>query len=860
MAVPGTDIELITGGVDTRSLTRGSWAQNVWRPDDDGHVSIRSGFGQVSQLNTTLTNFSDVSSGAVPLDFDPGYQKHLGSHTIQTDFGTTQVISAFHLRASSGEGVSGTSANIANRWGNYYSVSIVDVDTGETYEEVLHNHTSQNRSQTDGFTDTQTNIPSQWHGCYETNEDYDRQNFVGGSDAPFFFLTFQSGVLFGNESTGIMSYFPVDFRVRKDQQVETAQRNDWVNGRAESSLVSRLVAVDGVFSDGFVYRSDSGLPAIKTIAQSGGRLVIAGKNELYFSDPGTPNSFISTNFIKIPTSGSITAVAEVLDNLMVFTENETFFYQPSIGAVSSDGNLLTISKTVGCIAQSAVYGGGTGVFWVDNNGIYSSGNGMSVDRISDSIDSFFGSGVTSPLNHYLTNSGISDPVSDAQPRTLYKHVKDETISVAFWQERNALFVCFSGNKAAWVLSGGEWSIWPFESSMALKLGAPVVGVTSNIDNPFILQESGRLFMCGGVEIQKFIDGNSADYINNTSYYLLEYGKGGGLDRSVKNEDTRSVMGYWKLVSGTPSYETRYYIGKPTYNHKEKWYEIPIDLVTGAATNNPTSFNLSFDWDDANFSFLSTGIVPTERLNNRTIYSHIITPAAGNDNLALSFSVPAVTNTTVSQRNPWYILVGNPVGSDSWGYGINNVIAAANGSTLVGVYVWQEFYGTLNADDSVAQPVDWAYKGQQVSENNAQIQARGLYTSMVSRGSAKAPMGTGWLWGLFNTLLGSDWKDWSTQVVDYEGPNIEAITNKLTIRSRFKGSSLSTRTFDDEPQYGTYLIDDEEFDTMATSDSVRGETISYMMFGFIRNKAEGLRIRSSKMLVRFRSRSRRRGGR
>ena len=134
--------------------------------------------------------------------------------------------------------------------------------------------------------------------------------------------------------------------------------------------------------------------------------------------------------------------------------------------------------------------------------------------------------------------------------------------------------------------------------------------------------------------------------------------------------------------------------------------------------------------------------------------------------------------------------------------------------------------------------------------------------MSSHGSATSKLSPAWLWGVYNTLLGSDWKDWSSQVIDYSGGNIENVVDKLTVRSRVQDSAgdMKLRKFDGAPKYGEFLIDDEEMDTIATSDSTRGQRISYMLFGFIRNKAESLRLSSVKMSVRTRKGTRRRSGR
>ena len=56
----------------------------------------------------------------------------------------------------------------------------------------------------------------------------------------------------------------------------------------------------------------------------------------------------------------------------------------------------------------------------------------------------------------------------------------------------------------------------------------------------------------------------------------------------------------------------------------------------------------------------------------------------------------------------------------------------------------------------------------------------------------------------------------------------------------------------------YLIDDQELDTIATSDSVRGESVSYMFFGFMRDIAMSLKIPSLKAVIESVGSRRRRG--
>ena len=180
------------------------------------------------------------------------------------------------------------------------------------------------------------------------------------------------------------------------------------------------------------------------------------------------------------------------------------------------------------------------------------------------------------------------------------------------------------------------------------------------------------------------------------------------------------------------------------------------------------------------------------------------------------------------------------------------------------------------NDARAQSVDWAFKAGQKGTRDSQIRARGLYTRMGSRGASIATdglLGDGWLWGAYNVILGSDRKPYSTQVLDIGStvitPNITKIVNKISIRSRYRKMTgeLAKRTFGGGPVWGeiadknsgNYLIDDTQLDNIAISDSVKGQELSYLVFGFMRGRAEGLVLESILADVR-RIGSRRRTGR
>ena len=58
--------------------------------------------------------------------------------------------------------------------------------------------------------------------------------------------------------------------------------------------------------------------------------------------------------------------------------------------------------------------------------------------------------------------------------------------------------------------------------------------------------------------------------------------------------------------------------------------------------------------------------------------------------------------------------------------------------------------------------------------------------------------------------------------------------------------------------GNYLIDDEEVSEIITSDSVKGDKVTYMIFGHIQNKAQALTLGSVKVLFRALGFTRRKG--
>ena len=126
MATPGQERQLLKRGLEQDGLVRGGWAQNMWLAD--GSVSVRPGWGVLAELDTTLGSDVTYNAASAPLSYFTtnvfGYEKHLGSAFVETNFGHQQIVSVFVARVTTGS--LGADARVG-RVGSVYAVRIFDV-------------------------------------------------------------------------------------------------------------------------------------------------------------------------------------------------------------------------------------------------------------------------------------------------------------------------------------------------------------------------------------------------------------------------------------------------------------------------------------------------------------------------------------------------------------------------------------------------------------------------------------------------------------------------------------------------------------------------------------------------------------
>lgn len=881
MAATTVEVELVRGGMSMSQTDKPDWVQNLWRPLGSNSWQTRPGFGQVDQFDTTLI----ALTGA-----DRLYRKHLGSTIIHTDFGHDQIISIFINEAMSTSGNTLTTGNVNPiLFSSFYSVNVYDVETGVRWEEIVHRHTSQNVADTLQM--------DEWYGNYESNETQDRQSYIAGLDAPFFFEFFGDILYMGNKRTGMLAYFPADFRISRSKQVPIADKQQWVSSYSESSLIVPVVPVPGVFDDAYVYLNQTTFPRPTAVANMTGRLVVADERNVYFSDPNRANQFASPNFITVPSKDPITALAPIDDNLMIFTKSETFLYQPSRGFIASNGRLSPVSRAIGCMGASALTSEGDTVYWVDQNGVYATRNGMQLQTLSDGIRAFFTGSITSPVTSYFQQTGSTDMTVE-QPRSVYSFEGDEVVSVVYNADTDSLLFSVDKLNVCWYSrdAGAEWSIWPMESIVKVTGSASKVGVTKNITNPFILSGETGIYLVSGIEEQSITDSISSSTVTASSYQLLRLGRGGGLDRSIEDEDNR-VFREDDLVLRTndPAIESRFYFRKPEVL-ADGTHRIPVELVPSSSVAGITRIDIIMRFDNTYWEpVVSSGALldiefPTERIygsggwsvgtdanvgtnSEAQVYSASGTPDATGVELRIKFnavhSALAALPLAFQFPHPLFYLkmkpktVSEPKNLFGYGFSIPSAssVNISNGITTENsdVIIHRPFYlVSLHADDDVAQPVDWAYMSRQVGiDEQRQVRSRGIYAQLVSHGTGSTPVVSGWLWGLYNVVMGADWKTWTTQVLDFTGNGtgdqtaIETQASKGTIRTRAldAASALKKRTFNNSLRYGSYLVDEEQLDVIATSLSVKGKHIGHMAFGFVKNRAEKLVINSMRAAMK-----------
>lgn len=926
---PKDELSALGLGVDIRSLAKNSgnsWEKNVlWR---NGRYESRGGMGLLAQYSTTLSGGRDTEIGTgVPF----GYGDTLGAFVFLTDEKHIQILSVHKLHAFTGNfetqetGVwlAGTQGQILD----LVAVNVYDYTSDRRTEFVLHRGTQELTGGIDlpkvypHYQSTLT--PSQW---VVTDASVTTANFTQLSDCVYITIP----------TLGVWVYRPTDPGQSPNREIDSLDVDTDTATPArnvgESSALQRVILAEGFsgliagFTAGYTYLTDSEFSPPTCTTSYQGRLIYASGKTLWFSDPDQPSHVISDNVFLIPSELPITAMADVKGTLLIWTERETWLYQPNQGdALISGGRIYNLSNNIGCMSQNHVAQGDQGVFWLDGRGIYASQGGTQITRLSEPIDPWFSQpeAMQDPASSYMVNSGLTT-LADTQPRARIDLVNQLSFGNLTWDQQNRILYCTAKDLSlVWTQSAG-WSVWMYETACDVVSGTPRVGLTQKIQNPLLQAIQGNIFLIGGPDEVEYTDATPGDITAiDKSYYILLLGRGGSLDRSSANqENRRTPVGSWQrylagfLNPGGPDF----YFGQPVKlpfgfktalpqtTTEDIWLQ-PI-YIANNVPDTVASYAIRFTFDATHWRCLNTGVsvgdidylLPPERLASDSGYhagvglvaSYLAGVLSNNgsevriawDGVAAAGAWAHAPNLNLNKLwlnpiiyLPFKRLTPTHVGETVLQFGIVPEILILNHLTSPDTgncYIWKEIpdgYPVQSlANDAQAQPMDWALKTRSVGDGKVQIKARGTYVTMESHGKSNNPLVPGWIFTVYNTLTGADDRDFAQQANDFTSspPGEHVIQDKTSIRARLQpplANSVSLKTGSNVAKWGdvtdstkgNLLIDDPAVDTIATSEGVRGETFSTMVFGTLNAPAELVKVQTVDIAIRVVG-GRRRSGR
>lgn len=866
-------IEVMTAQMEQNDPEKGSFLLNLYQRR--AALEVRAGLGQQGQFGSTLVGL--------------GYQEILGNTILWTDFSHLQILTVLRCTAMVQDVVGQTTPQ------SVYCLSVLDLTSNTRWEEVLHRHTAENSTLV-------TPLPVQ-RPAYQTNLDDAFAGFPQATTGMVTFAEYQDTIVFGNPQMGTWAYLPSSFGGQRTQQIDTMRKRPYGSPYGESSRCIRMApAPNPLYTSNTSYLDNAAFPSPTCITVANNRLCYSAGRSIYFSDIGAPASIAALNFITLASDQDVVAIAETQGVIWIFTPFETYVYQPSQSFLASQGRLTQLSATVGCLNPRSLVLADDRLVWASSSGIYRS-NGLSIERVSDPIKPLFDEGLTAPLGNYFQSNGITPNAGD-KPTLLYGWDVEDAITLTYEPLQKLLIVTVPAQRYCLVLQGDNWSMWSLESVCTVS-GA--VGITENIQNPQFLTMSGQLFCVGGVEQNDGVG----------SYYVLEWGRGGALDRSVSAlDDTRAIdcagqyqttqVGTGMMLLDRPVPVQAGYVLPEDTEMLQGGILVPLKLAPYDGSTAPQALKAAFLFNNQEWRPMCRAgtatidiVIPADRLPSRKgwgiaslsvgvaevrVYNSGTGLAdADGDEIRLYWSGAYGASVTdwsfspymnVSPRNlstllmvPFEQKVVHPATDLNIGWTVAKQ-ESGHGLTDVGygAWTWQPIQG--HDLDDVAQPVDYLFRTPQMKDDKdgQQLRARGMMLRVLTHAQGIQPLFPNWLHGLLNINLGSDWKDWTSQIVDYQGDIQQASETTNRLRVRDSNGLMQNRTLegtlkwgeDNQGSIGNYLVDEEEVDTVAVSDSVKGESLSFTVFGHMRDRAARLVFDSIRVLVEKTGSPRRRG--
>lgn len=871
------------GGMDPRTVGGVKWIRNMKRWTATAPLEVRPGFGQRAQIDSTATISQDNSSNA-----SGGYTRHLGSYIYNSNFGHRQILSVFSVICSHSSVNSGdVTVNIGGtNYSHYQSIhgftecvvfSIFDMTTKETWEELVTFKTCESS--------TLENLDKQF-GHYETVATFNNDPIVNSPTKVHDYRSFKKGndyvsftqisdvVYFSNPQLGTWAYYGIDVPARittaridgncpapQRYALEPYHSNNLHSGRSEGSVVKPISGTRGINGRDVVYLSKSEIPRSVGMAFIGGRAAYTNKNLVYFSDVNQPGAIMADNVASWSADGTATAIASYQEQLYVFTDQSihTFLLrsQGVAGApVPGVVDILSVESNheAGCVSSRSHCWTPYGVCFVSEWGAHLIQNPKQIATLSDPVWDHWGEGLKDPLSNYNLNQGQSGEVGKEQTPMLFAHHGEP--SLCYDVESDCLMICYPDHVLIYHFETKGWNIWPLGVRNNDRPGGNVQAGSyfASFTGQSIVADNKGVYLISGLQD---LDDSTSDnpYNENESYVIAELGLGGGVDRTIENEDYRCFgTGRYKALMPTESFAGGALpspsIPGDTYtNNGWLLFIDPVDqwISRGSGTEEDTQYAsydvsllvteetkllskgpqsaISFKISVGGNWVFSTGSVGSHsQFGTRSAFT--ITSPAPNQ---LAVVTPNVTNMPPSKVPMLRFTISNAGGNTLWSLTDPAFAAVANQATDSGggtrsfpIYAFQASYrfpysnNRWNAVSSTGKRVvgthptsgdpysfdgasrhqrdiEWAVVSGDLGAGDGAIhRIRDIRAFVETGGQTDNPVTK--FMGLYNTTVGSDYKMLSGQKQDYTDPYVadRDAMKKQTIRDRM---TAGKRLFD-----------------------------------------------------------------
>lgn len=692
MAINGAEVEVVGPGIEESTVQKQSYVQNMYF--HNGSWRVRKGFGQLGEWDPSLSRYTAVLRSNSQGE---GYNKVLGSRAMKTNFGHVQIITIVQQLTWLNNGDENDSRK------NIFSAHIYDVTSGDHWEELLINPSGS------------TNVPLPFQKGYYQGLD----RIVANTDQdtkPVNFVEFNDILYFSSDEFGVWYYKPAAFKGNRCKAKEHWRQDKY----ADNTLIKPLIfAANQTYAAEYDYFEDLPEPVV-SIGVLGTRLVFLGQHTIFFSDPNKPQSVIVDNIIEIPSQAPLTAVKEINGNLLIFSSEETFIFQPQAGLIVA-GRLTTLSESIGADNARVVTKFDNKVVFADKGGVYINAGALEITKISLPVEDFFKSALSNPLNRYLVDTGTISTTA-TQPSMSSRYDADFA-SMVYWEKYKLLFLTVKDGPRSitlcYSIENGQWSEWAWESAAYNEGNVAKVGIRDNQRTDNLVSLGQQLWAVGIDFTNQMTDSaqrwNGAAWVPSPnqnqkfkSLVISEYGRGGSIDRSSTYEDYRYGIGEWLtpyVSTGTGYTGTDRGVGPDLYFGPpvkvkpgfvldgQTWTRggalVPVyykwDQTFGTnqfVEDNVYHFEISFSYDEQNWTIQNTTAGGVKRINPVFV--------EGLENLRGGYGFDAAGFPMVANLNQ-FLTAANGVVNISWDAHVNFA-----GATAPYKHFWSQFDFVNNA--------------------------------------------------------------------------------------------------------------------------------------------------------------------